>query len=452
MAIEKGNKSLIRAWMMYDWANSVYPLVISTAIFPLFYAALTRDPSVGEKVLINGHEQIVVDFLGWKVINTSLISYVGAFGYLLVSFLSPFLSGIADYLGRKKRFLQFFAYLGSFSCMGFYFFEGAAIHWGLLLYLLALIGFCGSLVFYNAYLPEIAEKEDQDRVSSGGFSLGYVGSVFLLILCLVLIKGHGIFGIEGEEEIKAYVGFATRLSFVLVGLWWFGFSHIFLLKVKEDKKNINLSKGVFLNGFKELGKVWKSLKQNKQLKRFLIAFFTFSMGVQTVIMVASYYAEKEIGWENDGQKSTGMILSILLIQLVAVLGAFLASKLSSLIGNIRTLQIINVGWAALSITAYLIETPIGFYITASFVGLVLGGIQSIARSAYSKFLPETDDTSSYFSFYDVSEKVGIVLGMFMFGFLEALTGSMRNSVLLLAGFFLLGFILLSFVPKNKKEA
>ncbi len=449
MALEKGNKKLIRAWMMYDWANSVYPLVISTAIFPLFYAGLTRMPDIGKEVIIEGNQQIVVNFLGWEVINTSLIFYAGAFGYLLVSLLSPFLSGIADYMGRKKPFLRFFAYLGSLSCMGFYFFSGEALHWGILLYLLALIGFCGSLVFYNAYLPEIAEKEDQDRVSSGGFSLGYIGSVILLILCLVLIKGHGLFGIEGEEEIAEYGWFATRLSFVLVGLWWFGFSHIFLSKIKENKNKINLSKDVLFSGFKELEKVWKSLKQNKQLKRFLIAFFTFSMGVQTVIMVASYFAEKEILWESDGQKSTGMIVSILLIQLVAVLGAFLASKLSSKIGNIRTLQIINVGWATLSIIAFFIESPTSFYITASFVGLVLGGIQSIARSAYSKFLPQTDDTSSYFSFYDVSEKVGIVLGMVMFAYLEQEFGSMRYSVLLLASFFILGFVLLAFVPKRK---
>lgn len=430
---EKGDKKIIRGWMMYDWANSVYNLVITSAIFPMFYEAVTK--GAGVKRMVNGHEQVFVNFLGYEVINTTLINYVSAFGFLVVAFLSPLLSGMADYVGRKKMFLRIFAYMGSFSCMGLYFFDVNQIHWGLFFYLTALIGFWGSLVFYNAYLPEIAHKKDHDKISAGGFAMGYIGSVILLSLCLVLIQ---VIGRDAQE------------AFLLTGVWWFGFSHIFFARLKESKATYKASRKVMLNGFKELKKVYGELKENKVLKRYLRAFFVYSMGVQTVMLVAVYFAAKEIQW-GEGEKTTGLILSILLIQLVAVVGALGMSKLSSKIGNIKTLQVVVLMWAGLAFWAYFIITPLQFYITAGIVGLVMGGVQSMSRSTYSKFIPETKDTSSYFSFFDVTEKIGIVIGMAMFAFLEDLTGSMRNSILVITVFFVIGFILLAFVPKEAER-
>jgi UMF1 family MFS transporter len=448
MAIEKGNKKTIRSWMMYDWANSVYNLVISSAIFPIFYEGITSNvdsPFVTETI-INGNTQYLVKAFGSEWINTSLITYVSAIGFLLVAFMSPILSGIADYVGRKKLFMRIFAYIGSFACMGLYFFSLESIEIGFLFFVLALIGFWGSLVFYNAYLPEIAEKKDHDRISAAGFSMGYIGSVILLMVCLVMVMFYETFGFENA-------GNASRTGFLLTGIWWFGFSHIFFARIKESKEKFKVSKHILGNGFKELRSVYKELMQDINLKRFLPAFFMISTGVQTVMLVAVYFASKEIfTGQYEDQKSSGLILSILLIQLIAIPGALGMAKVSKMIGNVKSLQIIVFAWVCIVIWAYFVQTPMEFYITAAFVGMVMGSVQALSRSTYSKFLPPTEDTSSYFSFYDVTEKLAIVVGMFMFGFLEQVTGSMRNSIISIAVFFVLAFILLMFVPKDKVKS
>ena len=447
MAIEKGNKKTIRSWMMYDWANSVYNLVISSAIFPIFYEGITSNvdsPFVTETV-INGNTQYLVQAFGSEWINTSLINYISAIGFLIVAFMSPILSGIADYVGRKKLFMRIFAYLGSFSCMGLYFFSLESIELGFLFFILALIGFWGSLVFYNAYLPEIAHKKDHDKISAGGFSMGYIGSVLLLVVCLLLVMNN--------EAIGITKGDASRIGFLLTGVWWFGFSHVFFARIKESKEKFKVSKHILGNGFKEIRSVYREFMQDKNLKTFLPAFFMISTGVQTVMLVAVYFASKEIfTGQYEDQKSSGLILSILLIQLIAIPGALGMAKVSKKIGNVKSLQIIVFAWVCIVIWAYFVTTPTQFYATAGLVGMVMGSVQALSRSTYSKFLPATEDTTSYFSFYDVTEKVAIVVGMFMFGFLEQVTGSMRNSIISIAVFFILAFILLSFVPKDKIES
>ena len=437
MSIKKNDKKTIRSWMMYDWANSVYNLVIVSAIFPIFYGGLTKE--FGDKVLINENEQIIIKVFGYEFINTALLSYVGALGFLIVALISPILSGVADYIGRKKMFMRIFAYMGSFACMGLYFFDFNNLEIGFLFYLLALVGFWGSLVYYNAYLPEIADKKFHDKISAGGFSMGYIGSVILLLICLILITT------AETVELKRD---ASRLSFLLTGIWWFGFSHIFFYRVKDSKEKYKLSTSVFGNGFRELKIVLKEFMQIKTLKRFLPAFFMISCGVQTVMVVAVVYAEKNIAWGKDGAQS-GLILSILLIQLIAIPGALGMAWVSKKIGNVKALQIIVFAWVLVVSWAYFVKTPFEFYVTAACVGLVMGSVQALSRSTYSKFLPETEDTSSYFSFYDVTEKLALVVGLFLFAFLEEITGSMRNSILSIAVFFILGFILLSFVPKDR---
>lgn len=458
MSLEKGNKKNIRGWMMYDWANSVYNLVISSAIFPIFYEGMTK--ANGREVMVNGHKQVMVEAFGFEWINTSLITYVGAIGFLLVAFISPILSGVADYIGRKKMFMRIFVYLGSFSCMGLYFFQYESIELGFLFYFFALIGFWGSLVFYNAYLPEIAEKKDHDRISAGGFSMGYIGSVLLLVICLIMITfnnalpefmgTHDMLDPDGEI-LQSGKGQASRIGFLLTGLWWFGFSHVFFYRIKDTWDKYTVSSHIFGNGFRELKSVYKEFMADIRLKRFLPAFFMLSTGVQTVMLVAVYFAAKEIAWPSEGDKSSGLIISILLIQLIAIPGAIGMARVSKVIGNIKTLQIILFAWICIVVWAYFIVTPFEFYITAAMVGMVMGAVQSISRSTYSKFLPPTEDTSSYFSFYDVTEKLAIVVGMFMFGFLEQITGSMRNSIICIAVFFVLAFLLLSFVPRDRVE-
>jgi len=431
----KGDKKIIKGWVFYDWANSAYNLVITAAIFPIFYENVTQDhylKKIGQEVL-NDHQRVMIDFLGLQISNATLYSYILSISFLVVAFSSPILSGIADFTGNKIRFLKFFCYLGSLSCISLYFFNPEYIELSMLSVFLASIGFWNSLVFYNAYLPEIAEPKDHDRISARGFSMGYFGSMILLVVCLVLIK---VF------EVNA------RWSFVLVGLWWAGFSQFtyFVLPQGHQVKIKREQKGRIWQGFNELKKVLKEFTQIVELKRFLLAFFFFNTGVQTVMLMATIFAKEEIVDMPD----SGLIISILLIQILAALGAFTMSRLSEKIGNIKTLIFVVILWICLCICAYFTRYATQFYFLAAGVGLIMGGIQALSRSTYSKLLPETKDHTSYFSFYDVTEKVGIVVGTFFFGFIEHLTHSIRYSVLSITAFFIVGFFLLLWIPRNKK--
>jgi MFS transporter, UMF1 family len=429
LPLQKGKKKILNAWAFYDWANSVYTLVIISSIFPLFYNSLFSEKSTN------------VIFLGMQVKNTALITFVSAMAFLVVSFISPLLSGIADYVGNKKRFMQFFCYLGASSCIGLYWFDTNHIYLSMLFYFSGLIGYWGSLVFYNSYLPDIAFEDQQDGLSAKGYSMGYIGSVLLLILCLFFIIGK-----EGQEAINA-----MRWSFVMTGIWWVVFSQYTFYHLPKGNTHANkITKEILFKGFNELIQVKNQLFKNLKLKRYLIAFFVYSMAVQTVMLVATYFGEEEIAWANEKDKTKGLIFSILLIQLVAVLGAFLTSRASKKFGNVKTLIFVNSIWAIICVFAYFIKLPNDFYITAGFVGLVMGGIQSLSRSTYSKFLPETEETASFFSFYDVTEKIGIVIGMSIYGLIDQITGSMRNSIVFLGVFFLAGLILLIRIPKEIK--
>lgn len=425
--LEKGSSKLMNAWAFYDWANSVYPLVISSAIFPIFYAGLFSEDFPN------------VNVFGFDFKNTALISFVTAIAFFVVAIISPLLSGVADYVGNKKRFLQFFCYLGALSCIGLYWFSLENIYLGIICYFTGLIGFWGSLVFYNSYLPDVAFAAQQDKLSARGYSLGYFGSVILLLASLFIVLGK-----EGQDAMNA-----MRLTFVFTGIWWILFSqYTFYYLPKSNKENQKVTTSVLFNGFRELIKVKNQLFENLVLKRYLIAFFVYSMAVQTVMLVATYFGEQEINWPTSEGKIKGLIISILVIQLVAVFGALITSRASAKFGNIPTLIFINVIWAIICGCAYFVTEPIHFYITAGFVGLVMGGIQALSRSTYSKFLPETNDTASYFSFYDVSEKIGIVIGMGLYGLIDQLTGSMRYSIVFLALFFVVGVLLLLRVPKK----
>ena len=428
--LQKGSKKLLNAWAFYDWANSVYTLTIASSIFPIFYSAL----------FINQTHKVVNAF-GFEFKSTALITFITAFTFLVVAFTSPILSGIADYVGNKKNFLKFFCYVGGLGCIGLYFFSLDHIYISLLFYFMGLIGYWGSLVFYNSYLPDIAFPEQQDSISAKGFSLGYIGSVILLIINLIMVMTAE----DGQKMVM------MRYSFVMVGIWWIGFSqYSFYWLPKGTSKGHKVTKEVVLDGFNELKVVWKALQENILLKKYLQSFFVFSMAVQTIMLVAVYFGEEEINWGSDDAKTMGLIVSILIIQLIAIVGAVLTSKASSKFGNIKTLIAINFIWMSLCFYAYFMETPIQFYIAASCVGFVMGGIQSLARSTYSKFLPETKDTTSYFSFFDVAEKIGIVIGMIIYGTIDQITGSMRNSILFLFIFFLFGIILLFRVLKQQK--
>lgn len=426
--LEKGSSKLLNAWAFYDWANSVYTLVISSTIFPIYYGSLFRAKGIEE-----------VELFGVLIRSEALISYVTALGFLIIAFISPLLSGIADYLGNKKFFLKLFCYVGSISCMSLYFFSLEDIIFSLITYLLALIGFWGSLVFYNSYLPDIAHKEQQDKISAKGFSLGYIGSVILLLICLAMVMM-----VEETQAIQM-----MKYSFLLVGIWWIGFSQYTYYYLPDNKNSNKMHKNLIFNGFRELLKVWHQIKNILPLKRYLAAFFVYSMAVQTIMIIAAYFGEKEVQWGSDSKRTTGLIISILVIQLVAVFGAWITSKLVEKFGNIKVLMLLNFLWILICTYAYFVVTPNDFYMAAFFVGLVMGGIQSLSRSTYSKLIPsDTNDTTSFFSFYDVAEKIGIVIGMLTYGYIADITGKIQNAILFLILFFIVGLLLLLRVPKN----
>jgi len=437
--MQTASKKVVNAWAMYDWANSAYNLVITSTIFPAYYVAITAASDPNKKSYVS--------FFGRKFINTALQDYALAVVFLIVAFSSPILSSIADYRRNKKTWLKAFCYIGSASCIALFWFTKNNIEYGIIAFAIAAWGFWSSLVFYNSYLPDIAAPEDQDRVSAKGFALGYIGSVLLQIICFVIILKPGLFGLNEEDKT---VG--ARLSFLLTGLWWLGFAQIpFSVLPKSSSVNLQKEKkNVFSSGFHELKLVWSQLKLMPSLKRFLFSFFLYSMGVQTVMLVAAGFGKKEIFPKPEDEPK--LLITIIIIQLVAMVGAIMMSRLSKRIGNWWVLTISIIIWIGVCISAYFIESQSAFYVLAAIVGLVMGGIQSMSRSTYSKLLPETMDTTSFFSFYDVTEKIALVIGIFIFGFIEEKNGSMRHSIVALGTFFILGLLALLYLkPAYKKR-
>jgi len=430
--LKKGDKKLINAWAFYDWANSVYSLVIGTAVFPIYYESVTNSDGG------------IVHFLGTEWHNTTVYSYALGFSFLVVAFLSPILSAIADYTGNKRRFMQFFCFLGSISVMMLYFFTGKENVWvGIVFTILASIGFWGSIVFYNAYLPEVAEPEDHDRVSAKGFMLGYIGSVLLLAFNLSMVMKPDLYGITDAT-------FPARISFLTVGIWWLGFAQVTFNRLPNNPFKRKPEKDYIFKGYRELKMVLKEIKNQSQLKILLISFFLYSIGVQTVILLASIFGTKDLGLE-----TSNLIITILLIQIVGVFGAYAFSRLSEKIGNIKALKITILIWSVACVGAYMLHKDdpnvyLKFYALGGFIGLVLGAIQTLSRSTYSKLIPdETQDHATYFSFYDVTEKVAIVFGMILAGIVTSYTNSLRLFILILAVFFIAGFITLSFMKGSK---
>lgn len=419
------DKKTINGWAIYDWANSAYFLVISTAIFPAYFMANTSDK---------------INIFGMEITNSSVFSYAVSFSYLIVVLLSPILSGIADYGGKRMFFLKLFTFIGSISCMALYFFTGDVDFWlGTSAFMLATIGAAGGMVFYNAYLPEIVTEDRYDQVSAKGFAYGYIGSVILLIFILFMSLKPLFFGIPENTTIP------YRLGFALVGVWWLGFAQITFVRLPKGK-NVQFSKSMVLKGFEEIKKVLSKVKSNPNLMKFLAAFFFYSAGVQTVIYLASIFAKEELKFKTDE-----LIIVILILQLVAIVGAYLFAIISKKVGNKNSLLIQVVIWTIIAVVAYLVQSKLQFYILAGFVGMVMGGIQSQSRSAYSKMVEsQKEDLTSYFSFYDIVYKLSIVIGTLAFGIVNDITGDLRKSVLSLAVFFVIGMFVL--LLTNFKEA
>ncbi|MEN9738260.1 MAG: hypothetical protein RLZZ318_293 [Bacteroidota bacterium] len=452
----KNNPRVLSAWCMYDWANSVFPLTITSAIFPVYW---------------NKQTKAGIDVLGMHLTDSILFAYCLSFAYIIIALINPILSGVADNSGNKKQFMKAFVYLGALSCFGMYFFDQNHIYIGVLTFILGSVGYAGSIVFYNAYLPEIATEDRFDRLSARGFAMGYIGGVLLLVLnLLIILMPQLLFDVEAytqtlwqthefasmadaQAKAKSYfAGMSSRIAFVTVGVWWLLFSLIpFYYLPKSNSTGAKIS---FKKGYQEMRKVWHQLKQMPVAKRFLGAFFFYSMGVQTVMYVAATFADKELKMPSDK-----LIMTILLIQLIAIVGAYAFSKLSQRIGNIHALLLLNLIWIGVCFAAYFVYSVSAFYILAAVVGSIMGGIQSLSRSSFAKMIPaNSSDTTSFFSFYEFSEKVAIAIGVFVFGAIEHimrhLNGSisMRYSVLSLMLFFMVGTLLLFGIRKKSLHA
>ncbi|MDR1877686.1 MAG: MFS transporter [Flavobacteriaceae bacterium] len=449
MNLIKNDPKTIRAWAFYDWANSVYSLVITSTIFPVYYSILTTD---SYKKVYNDYQDVwyeepvhaPIELFGMHFAPDALFSYSLTLSFIFVVFSSPVFSSIADVTGAKKKFLKFFCYLGSLSCIGLFFFtDKSQIMYGLILNVMASIGFWGSLVFYNSYLPDIATEDQQDKISAKGYIMGYLGAVLLLVLCLFLIEG-----IAPAEDKILY----TRLSFVLTGLWWLGFAQYTFANLPDNPKVEGIKKrSVIFSSFLTLKKIQSELFEEKNLRLFLISFFFYSIGIQTIFLMAALFGSNEINLE-----SNKLIVSILVTQIVAIIGAYLCSALSKKTGNKMVLIICICIWIGICFAGFFLDKTnpyieYYFYIVAGLVGLVMGGIQAMSRSTYSKMLPEKDRniTATYFSFYDVLEKCAIVVGSFTYGYLIDVTGNMRYSVLAMSIAFIIGLFFMFFVDSKK---
>jgi UMF1 family MFS transporter len=407
--LEKNNSKLINAWASFDWSNSVYNLIVTAAIFPIYYMN-TTEAAFGSEL---------VQFFGITIKNSVLFTYAISCSFLIIVLISPFLSGIADYSGMKKRFMQIFTYLGSFACIGLYFFTGENIEYGIICSVLASIGYTGSLVFYNGFLPEVA-------------------TVILLILNLVLYQKFEVFGFENGGE-------ATRFGFILVGVWWVSFAQIAFYYLKDQGSKEKFSLEILGYGIVELKKVFTAVKSKMVMKRYLSSFFLFSMGVQTVMLLAPLFADKEIGMDGDE-----MIIIILILQILAIGGAYFFAWLSKKKGNGFSISTTLIIWIVICISGFVVEGKILFYALAACLGFVMGGIQSISRSTYAKLIPnKTRDTASYFSFYDIKEKLATVIGTLAYGYIDQVTDSMRYSMIFMVLFFIGGYIFLQLANLTK---
>lgn len=447
------NKKVLFGWTMYDWANSVFSLTITTAIFPIFYEQMAKLASIKQGLSVGDNH--FIEIFGRKILATAAYSYSIAIAFLLITLVSPMLSGIADSGGFKKRFMKFFVYLGSVACISLYFFDDQNVSFGLMCFILGAIGYAGSIVFYNSFLPLIATEDRYDSISARGYSMGYIGSVLLLIVNLLVISkpewffafsdkvndllSSGLSITEAEEQAKSYFSVkGSQIAFLTVGIWWAAFAQITFLTLPKEPKTGTISKGVLTAGFIELSKTFKEVKHLSDTKKYLLSFFFISMGLQTVMYLATLFGSKELN-----MKSADLIGIVLVIQLIAILGSFGFSKISSKIGNIYTLIIGNLIWIGICLSAYAVTNNTQFFILAAVVGLVMGGMQSLLRSTFAKIIPDkTLNHASFFSFYEVTEKLAIVIGTFAYGYIEELTGSMRMSALALGVFFIIGILFL----------
>ncbi|MBX3043360.1 MAG: MFS transporter [Candidatus Kapabacteria bacterium] len=410
-----------RGWYMYDWAVSAF----TTSVITVFIGPYLT--TIADNAAIDGYLSI----LGMEIFAGSFFSYCVSLSVILQVVFLPWLGALADYSNRKKQLLGIFAYIGAFAAMGLYFLEGTNYLLGGLLLIISNLSFGASMIFYNAFLNEIAEPDERDRVSSNGFAVGYVGGGLLLAINLVLVMQAEKFGLT--------IGMAVRISMASAGLWWAVFTIIPMLRLKSFRplRSIPSGENTFIFGFKQIKSTIKdSLKYPKTLL-FIVAYIFYNDGVQAVIVVASQFGQEALNLD-IGTLTT----VILMVQFVAFGGAKFFDYLASKINTKNALLISIVIWIIAVSYAYLfLNSEAGFYGLGAVIGLVLGGTQALSRSLYSHLIPSGKE-SEYFSLYEISERGTSWIGPLLFGISLQFTGSYRFAILSLGILFVVGFILL----------
>ena len=415
-----------RGWYFYDWANYAFPTTVVAVFLGPYLTALTENAAgAGGFVYL----------LGVPVGAGSFFPYVVSLSVLLQVLLLPITGAVADRTQNKKQLLALFAYLGAIATMGLYLTQGSAYLLGGLLFLIANLSFGASIVVYNAFLPEIAEPDERDRVSSRGWALGYLGGALLLVANLALFSAH--------ESLGLSEGHAVRISLLSAGAWWALFTLI-PLKTLRSRRTLHSSEqgvAVVTAGFGQLLDTLRASRAYPHTLLFLAAYLLYNDGIQTVITLTATYGTEELELE----QST-LISAILMVQFVAVLGALLLGALARFFGAKRVVLASLVLWTVVVVVGYFLETgaALQFYLLAAFIGIVLGGSQALSRSLFSHMIPRGQE-AEYFSLYEISERGTSWLGTLIFGLTLQLTGSYRTALVSLVIFFVAGFALLAVV-------
>ncbi|WP_338042489.1 MFS transporter [Paenibacillus ginsengarvi] len=415
------DRRAVRAWVMYDWANSAFATTMMAAVLPIFYS------DVAASTLPN--EQMATSYWG----------LTQSIAMLIVALLTPVLGAVADYTGYKVRFLRVFTYLGVLSSFCFIFVGNGDYLLASLLFIFGTIGFSGGNAFYDSLLNDLVEPEKRDYVSSKGYAFGYIGGGLLLVVNLLLIQNPGLFGLP-----KGLLG--TYISFASVAVWWFLFSLPLFRRVKDKKNGTQHSIVQYAAiGFSRLGNTFKRITRYPELLKYLIAYWFFNDGISTIITMATIYG-KEIGL---GTKD--LIAALVITQFVGIPFTILFGKIAERLGSKQSLYISLAVYILIVIFGFFMTETWQFYALAFVVGMVQGGSQAIARSIYSRLVPK-DRPAEFFGFLSVSSKFSAIVGPFIFSIVGLMTGSSRYGILALVLFFAVGIGLLAKVDLRKGAA
>ena len=419
-----GNREQV-GWYFYDWANSAFSTTVVSVFLGPYLTSVTKAAADAEGF---------VHPLGLTIRADAFFPFMVSLSVLLQVLILPIIGAVADFTHLKKRIMGVFAYVGAIATLLLYFVSGGAYLLGGALFLLANVSFGAAMVCYNAFLPDIAEPDERDKVSSIGWALGYLGGGLLLALNLVFYSSHESLGVSSTD--------AVRISLASAGLWWALFTLIPLATLVNRQPRQQLPQGerYLTVGFKQLGNTLRKLPGYPQTLLFLVAYLLYNDGVQTVIAMSAQFGSEELGMSTDA-----LIQLILMVQFVAFFGALAFGVVARWIGAKRAIMVSLVIWLGVTVYTYtLLQTAGQFFVMGAVIALVLGGSQALSRSLYSQMIPRGQETE-YFSLYEISERGTSWLGPLVFALTIQFSGSYRLAVLSVGSFFVLGLILLPLV-------